>query len=154
YGQRGEEGDLDRAIELGDRALEIWVTGTRKAELAEHDHLHADVQYWTGGYARALELARGASEQAEDPNSVEVLLRGGGVESLALTAMGRYEEAISVAEATIALGRDLGRPVGVILNYSTMPLRDLFDLDESRRRRAEALEYQTWSGFNMPRLNS
>jgi class 3 adenylate cyclase/tetratricopeptide (TPR) repeat protein len=154
HGQRGEEGDLDRALELGDRALELWIPGTRKAELAEHDNLHSDAYYWTGNYARALELARAGSELADDPNSVEFLLRSGAFQGLVLTAMGRYEEAISLSERMIELGRDLGRPIGVLLNYSTMPLRELFDLDEARRRNQEALEYQTWTGFQMPRLNS
>ena len=58
YAMRGEEGDLDRAIELQDRALEMWVPGTRQLELAEQYHMHADNFYWTGDYPRALELSR------------------------------------------------------------------------------------------------
>ena len=42
YGMRGAEGDLDRALELGDRALVEWVPGTRAFDYAEHLHLHAD----------------------------------------------------------------------------------------------------------------
>ena len=45
---RGEEGDLERAIEIEERALEIWVPGTRQMELAEQYHMHADNFYWAG----------------------------------------------------------------------------------------------------------
>jgi class 3 adenylate cyclase/tetratricopeptide (TPR) repeat protein len=154
YASRGSEGDLDRALELGERALEVWVPGTRPVELAEHDALQGLAHYWTGGYQRALELSRAARQNAVDPSSAEALIRGSGSESLALTAMGRYEEALELFEQKIALGRQLGRPVRVILNYSTMPLRELYDLAEARRRTEEALEQSGWSGFNMPRLNS
>jgi class 3 adenylate cyclase/tetratricopeptide (TPR) repeat protein len=154
YGMRGGPGDLHRALETGERALALWVPGTRTPELAEHHHLQADHTYWTGRYADALEHSRRAKELASDPGSVEVLLRGGGMEGLALTALGRYEEAFALFEAKIALGRELGRPVRVLLNYSTMAFRDIFDLGEARRRNEEALEQSGWSGFAMPRLNS
>jgi predicted ATPase len=154
HGQRGEEGDLDRARELGDRALAEWVPGTRTVELAEHNHLQADVHYWTGSYDTALDLSLAARKLAVDPNSIEIQLRGRGTESLSLAALGRYEQAISTIDGTIALGRELGRPVGVVLNYSTLPLRDVFDLVEAKNRSEEALGSRTWSGFQMPRLNS
>jgi class 3 adenylate cyclase/tetratricopeptide (TPR) repeat protein len=41
YTMRGGDGDLDRALEIGDRALDGWMPGTRQLELAEHYHLHA-----------------------------------------------------------------------------------------------------------------
>ena len=154
YAMRGDDGDLDRAKEIGDRAFEIWIPAARTDELAEHNAMHADVYYWRGGFARALELARTARELAVDSGSREALLRGGGTHGLTLTAMGRYEEALSLFDSQIALGRDMGRPVRVLLNYSTMALRELYDLDEARRRNEEALEQRGWSNFNMPWLNS
>jgi tetratricopeptide (TPR) repeat protein len=57
-------------------------------------------------------------------------------------------------DETIAVGRELGRPVRVIQNYSTLALRDIFDLDEARRRTEESLSQTGWSGFNMPRVNA
>jgi tetratricopeptide (TPR) repeat protein len=35
-----------------------------------------------------------------------------------------------------------------------MALRDLYDVDEARRRTEEALSQRGWAGFEMPRLNS
>lgn len=154
HAMRGKAGDLDRALELGERALEVWVPGTRLADLAEHDHLLSDQHYWTGRYDRVLELARAGRELAVDPSSAEALLRGGGMEGLALTAMGRYEEALAVFDGKIALGRELDRPVRVLLNYSTMAYRELYDLAEARRRSEESLEQRGWSSFNMPWMNA
>jgi tetratricopeptide (TPR) repeat protein len=155
HAMRGLTGDLDRAIELGEEALRSWAPGVRVDELAEHEHLLADQHYWTGDYARALELARRARLEAVDPASAEALLRGGGMEALALTAMGRYEEAIASADAVIAVGRELGRPVRVLLNYSTLTFRELFELDEARSRSEEALSQSSRSSsFHMPWMNA
>jgi pentatricopeptide repeat protein len=157
HAMRGDEGDLDRALELGDRALELWIPGTRPIELAEHYHMHADNYYWTGGYAKASELSRKGQEVSGDPESRESLLRAGGMGGLTLAAIGRYEEALQVFDEMISLGRELGRPVRVLLNYSTMAYRDLLDLDEARARSEEALATEAakgWSSFNMPWMNA
>jgi predicted ATPase len=62
HGMRGEDGDLDRALALGDRALDAWIPGTQLSDLAGHYHMQANAYYWTGGYERALELSRLAKE--------------------------------------------------------------------------------------------
>ena len=49
---RGSDGDLDRAYELGERALELWVPDTRPLDLSDHLTLHADTAYWIGEYDR------------------------------------------------------------------------------------------------------
>ncbi len=154
YAMRGDDGDLDRAKEIGDRALEIWSPATRTYELAEHNVMHAHTHYWIGEFHRALELSRAARELAVHSGSREALLRGGALEGASLAAMGRYEEALSVFDERISLGREMGRPVRVLLNYSTTALRDLYDLDEARRRNEEALEQMGWSSFNMPWQNA
>jgi class 3 adenylate cyclase/tetratricopeptide (TPR) repeat protein len=155
HAMRGEEGDLDRAIQLGERAMEVWVPGVRLEDMAEHEHLLADQHYWTGHYGRALELSRAARDQAVDPSSAEALLRGGGMEGLLLTSIGRYEQALASFERVIALGRELGRPVRVLLNYSSMAYRELYDLDEARKRSEESLSQKgTSSSFHMPWMNA
>ncbi|HSS94969.1 MAG TPA: adenylate/guanylate cyclase domain-containing protein [Candidatus Dormibacteraeota bacterium] len=155
HAMRGEEGDMDRAIQLGERALELWVPGTRLDDMAEHEHLLGDQHYWTAGYGRALDLSRAARDQAVDPSSMEALLRGGGMEGLLLTVGGRYEEALASFDRVISLGRELGRPVRVLLNYSSMAYRDLHDLDEARRRSEEALTQASRSStFHMPWMNA
>jgi class 3 adenylate cyclase/tetratricopeptide (TPR) repeat protein len=155
YAMRGEEGDLDRAIELQDRALEIWVPGTRQLELAEQYHMHADNFYWTGDYPRALELSRlAATTGGVDPLSAEYVLRGAGMEGLILAGLGRYEEALTMAEGAIATARRMGRGDNVVTNYSTMTLRDIFWLEEALERSSLVADRLGPSDFNMPWMNA
>jgi tetratricopeptide (TPR) repeat protein len=155
YAMRGEDGDLEEAISSGDRALEVWVPGTRRRELAEHYHLHADHAYWTGDYGRALELTRLAAETGGgEPHSIEFVLRGAGMEGLVLAGLGRYEEALQTNEAAIGIAREMGRSTNVVVNYSTSVLRDIFDLEEARRRSEEVADRLGPSEFNMPWMNA
>jgi class 3 adenylate cyclase/tetratricopeptide (TPR) repeat protein len=152
---RGEEGDLDRAVELGDRALVTWSPNVRTRSLAEHYHLHCDTSYWVGGYERALELARaGAATGGLDPNSAEFVLRGAGMQGMALAGLGRYEEALAAGELAIATARRMGRGDNVVTNYSTMPLREIFAADEARERSAAVVDRLGPSEFNMPWMNA
>ena len=124
HGMRGEEGDLERAVQLGDRALEMWVPNTRKAELAEQYFHACDHYYWTGDYERAMEAAQLAATTAGvDLHSREFRLRGAGIRAIILAGVGRYEDAISAAQDAIELATEMGRPMSVVTNYSTLPLR-------------------------------
>jgi tetratricopeptide (TPR) repeat protein len=147
---RGAEGDLDRALELGDEALELWAPGTRELELAHILHLHANTTAWRGDYERSVELSRQTSAQARDVHSAEALLRGGGLEALALAGLGRHEEAIAIWDEFIEVARDLGRNPAVVLNYSSLAFRELHDLEEARRRSERALELTAEETFGMP----
>lgn len=128
YGQRGAEGDLASALELGDRALKEWVPGTRANDLALHQSLHALTHYWTGRYTSAADLGRRADD--------------GATEALALVGLGRHEEAIDRSEAAIVSGREAGSrfTTAYALCCSTAALRDVLDLGEARRRNEEAIE--------------
>jgi tetratricopeptide (TPR) repeat protein len=71
-----------------------------------------------------------------------------------LAGMGRYEEAIVAAAYAIELARDMGRPTSVVLNYSTLPLREVFALDEALARSEEVADNLGPSDFNMPWMNA
>jgi class 3 adenylate cyclase/tetratricopeptide (TPR) repeat protein len=148
---RGGEGDLEQALELGDRALELWVPGTRALDLRQHLHLQANAAYWTGYYERAVELSRRTRALAREVQSAESLLRGGGHEALGLAGLGRHEEAIPIFEELLGTARELGQNPNVVLNYSALSYRELYDLDEARRRSEEALSLSGTTGFGMPR---
>jgi tetratricopeptide (TPR) repeat protein len=150
YGQRGEEGDLERALELGDRALAEWVPGARRYDYSEHLHLHADVVYWVGDYERCVELSQEARVAAADVHSAEALMRGGGTEALGLAGLGRHEEAIRIWEELFVIAREHGRNLRGLLNYSSLAYREVLDLDEARRRSEEALELSRGEAFGMP----
>ena len=131
---RGADGDLDDALELGDRALELWVPGTRALSLRHHLHLHANTTCWVGEYERSVGLSQRTRALASDVKSAESLLRGGGLEALALTGLGRHEEAIAIFDELFEIARELGQSPQVVLNYSSLAYRDLYDLDEARAR--------------------
>jgi class 3 adenylate cyclase/tetratricopeptide (TPR) repeat protein len=150
YGQRGEVGDLERALELGDRALAEWVPGARQYDYAEHLHLHADTVYWVGHYERCVELSQEARVAAADVHSAEALMRGGGTEALALAGLGRHEEAIRIWDELFVIAREHGRNLRGLLNYSSLAYREVLDLDEARRRSEEALELSAGESFGMP----
>lgn len=151
YGMRGAEGDLDRALELGERALDEWVPGTREYDRADHLHLHADTTYWAGRYERCVQLSQEARAVAADVHSPDALLRGGGTAALGLAGLGRHEEAIRIWDELFVIVQELGRNSRVLLNYSSLAYRELLDLDEARRRSEEALELSTGEAFGMPR---
>ncbi|HZT90690.1 MAG TPA: adenylate/guanylate cyclase domain-containing protein [Gaiellaceae bacterium] len=148
---RGADGDLDRAFELGERALRLWVPGARALDRTHHLHLHTDTLYWTGRYDRALELARETRALAADVHIAESLLRGGGTEALTLTGLGRHEEAIAIWDELFVIAQELGQNPRGLLNYSALAYRELYDLEEARRRSEEALELSASMAFGMPR---
>jgi class 3 adenylate cyclase/tetratricopeptide (TPR) repeat protein len=148
---RGLGDDVNRALEVGDRALEIWVPGTRLLSLRHHLHLHADLTYWVGQYERSAGLSMRTRELAADVHSAESLLRGGGLEALALAGLGRHEEAISIWDELFELARELGQNPRVLLNYSALAYRELYDLREARSRSEQALELSATETFGMPR---
>ena len=148
---RGAEGDHDRALELGDRALVRWVPGERDLELAHILHLHANTTAWRGDYERSAELSRQTSAIASDVHSAEALLRGGGLEALALAGLGRHEEAIAIWDQLFVLAKELGHNRRGLLNYSSIAYREVYDLEEARARSAEALELSAGMQFGMPK---
>jgi len=150
YGQRGETGDLERALQIGDRALAEWVPGARQYDYTEHLHLHADTVYWVGLYERCIELSQEARVAAADVHSAEALMRGGGTEALGLAGLGRHEEAIRIWDELLVMAGELGRSVRGLLNYSSLAYREVLDLDEARRRSEEALELSRGEAFGMP----
>jgi tetratricopeptide (TPR) repeat protein len=143
-------GNMNTSLELGERALAKWITGTRRAERALCLDQMATGWYWTGEYERALEYGEQAISFAEEIKSSDSLLRTGSVHALTLTGMGRHEEALPRFEEVIARGREFGlvpRMTARALNMSSALFRDLFQLDEATRRNQEAAELGAAAGF-------
>ncbi len=155
HGMRGDAGDLTKAIELGEEALRAWRPDSRRWDLAELHHLSTDHYYWSGDYPRAMEEAQlSATTAGVELHSQEFLLRGAGMQSLILAGMGRYEEALVAADDALALAREMGRPVNVIMNYSTLALREILAVDEAVARSEEVADRLGPSDFNMPWMNA
>ena len=130
-------------------------TGARPYELSEHYHMHIAVNYWMGSYERGLELARQGSEIGGlGPQSAEYVIGSFGQIGLNLAGLGRYEEAIARGEEAIATAHRLGAWDIRVTNDSTGPLRDVYSLDEARRRSERMVEQLGPSDFNMPWMNA
>ena len=155
HSMRGDAGDLARAAEIGDRSLAGWPPGARPYELSSHYHMQIAVNYWMGSYERGLELAREGSEiRGLGPQSAEYVIGSFGQIGLNLAGLGRYEEAIARGEEAIATAHQLGAWDIRVTNDSTSPLRDVYALDEARRRSERMVEQLGPSDFNMPWMNA
>jgi tetratricopeptide (TPR) repeat protein len=149
---RGGEGDLDRAAELGQKALETWVPGSQQWDLINQRHMFGEQLYWMGRLADAGALLVAVTESEADPQSLQARLRSASLRAMVLTSSGRYEEGLALFEQTLQLARKLGRSTMIVQNYSTLPLRELFDLDEARRRTEDSIAALNPSpGFTMPK---
>jgi tetratricopeptide (TPR) repeat protein len=148
---RGDDGDLERSVALGDEALDRWAAGTRGYEHADHLHLQADVKYWTGDYRGAADLAVRAREAGGEVQSVHALLRGGGIDAMVSVGLGRHEEALAKLDAIMTVARELGEAGAYLPNYQSVILRELFDLRAARAANEVALEAARELTFGMPR---
>jgi class 3 adenylate cyclase/tetratricopeptide (TPR) repeat protein len=148
---RGAEGDLDEALEIGDRALDMWVPGTHPFYLTHMLHLHGNTHAWRGDYASSLRLSEQTRAIARDVHSAEAVLRGEGLEALALAGLGRHEEAIVIWDELFEVQKELGGPRRVVLNYSSLAYREVYDLAEARARSQEALDLSAKMSFGMPK---
>ena len=138
---RGEDGDIARAVALGDEALELWPAGARRYEHADHMHLQASVKYWTGDYRGAAACGARAREAGGEVHSAHALLRGGGHrrdgERRARRARDRARQArLHARDRTRA--RD--EPGSYLSNYQAVIFRELGDLDAARAANEAALE--------------
>jgi class 3 adenylate cyclase/tetratricopeptide (TPR) repeat protein len=143
-------GDMDTALELGERALAKWIPGTLRIERALCLDQMAHGRYLTGEYERALEYTELAISFADEIKSSDSLLRTGSVYALTLVGVGRHEEALPKFEEVIARGREfelVPRLTARALNMSSALYRDLFQLDEATGRNEEAAELGAAAGF-------
>jgi tetratricopeptide (TPR) repeat protein len=148
---RGDDGDMERALALGDDALAGWAPGIRGYEHADHLHLQADVKYWTGDYRGAAGLAVRARETGGEVQSVHALLRGGGIDAMVSVGLGRHEEALAKLDAIMTVARELGEAGAYLPNYQSVIFRELLDLPAARAANEVALEAAQDLTFKMPR---
>jgi class 3 adenylate cyclase/tetratricopeptide (TPR) repeat protein len=147
-------GDLDQLQARYEEARALWVPGTRRAELASLNEYEGDLWYWAGDYERAERLARSAYEMGGEGHSLSAFLRGGGWRGLSLAGQGRSEEALAWLEAMFAVAQEVDPRWGAsTLNYSSLPLRDMYRLEEAAERNRRALDLVSKRGaWGMPEL--
>ena len=150
-GMRGDAGDIERALALGDEALGAWRPGVRGYEHADHLHLQSDVKYWTGDYAGSAACATRTWEVAGDVHSAHSLLRGGGIDAMAHVGLGEHELALERLDAMLEIARELGTTGAYLPNYRSVIFREVFDLEAARSESEAALEASRDLAFGMPR---
>lgn len=148
---RGDDGDLERAVSLGDEALDLWPAGARGYERADHMHLQASVKYWTGDYRGTAACGARARAAGGEIQSAHALLRGGGIDAMASVGLGEHEAALAKLDAMLAIAEQLGRAGSYLSNYQAVIFREVGDLDAARAANEAALEAARDLSFAMPR---
>ena len=137
-------GDVEGSVELGDEALRFWPPGTRSRKLAPVYEWASIENYWLGRYETSIERARSSYELGKEFHHVAAWVNGGAHLGLALTGLGRHEEALTVFEHVAAEGRDLElqpRFTARLTNMWAGTLRELHDLEAAARLNEEAVEF-------------
>ncbi len=148
-------GVLPDSVATGERALELRVAGSRPSRFALAEEALFECAYWMGDYARSEELSRQVFDVGGATHAVEPLVRGGAWHGLTLLAMGRTEEGLDILDRIVTQADELGVPRwgAAPLNYSSMGYRDLFLVEEARRRNEAAVDLvQTHGEWGMPLL--
>ena len=144
---------VSESAALGEEALAEWSEDTHTADLAFHLGQMATELVWIGRFERAVELARRGFDLAMDRQIVEAVFAGSAL-GMALTAMGRHEEAIMQLERVEALGRDVEmyapRFTARTLSILAGALREIHDFEAARRLNEEAVELGARAGFLHP----
>jgi tetratricopeptide (TPR) repeat protein len=144
------DGAVEEALELNERALAMWRPGTRLRDFAEAQVWASLESYWTGRYEHALAPARRATELGEAAAYAEGMISGPAHLGLALAGLGRHEEALPVLERAATQGANLEVLPRFTSRATAMwagVLRELYDLDESRRLSERAIALGEEAGF-------
>jgi class 3 adenylate cyclase/tetratricopeptide (TPR) repeat protein len=146
----GMDGDLEEALTLAEDAFAAWERDSRLTDRAEALDWYSLHQYWLGRYESAIAAAQEAIEVGSGVYSVPGLVNGHANLALALTGIGRHEEALALFERGAAHGRELElqpRFTSRIKNMWAGTLRELYALDEARELNGEAVEQSASAAF-------
>jgi tetratricopeptide (TPR) repeat protein len=138
-----EDGRPREAAALGETALMNWNPGRHARELGVLLAKMGAFYYWLGDCGRGVDCARRGYELGIETQSVEGILVGGADLGLALTGMGRHEEALAVFEEVVDRGREIElvpRFTARAMNMWAGALREVFDTQAARALNEEAVE--------------
>jgi tetratricopeptide (TPR) repeat protein len=144
----GMDGDPARGVDLAARADAAWPPDRRDGDHAYTMAQAGLMQYWRGELVEALALSRRGYELGTEASNVTATVNGAAHTGLALTGLGRHEEAIGWLERAVALGADWQpRFRGRAMNILSGTLREVGDLAGARELSERALEVTTKAAF-------
>ncbi|MGH2812554.1 MAG: AAA family ATPase, partial [Actinomycetota bacterium] len=147
---RGMDGILEAGTKLGKQAIEVWPDDLYPAERAFVFNQLSLHNVFIGEFAEAETYGRRSYELAVDIQSVEGAFLGGTQRTMALTGLGRHEEALAFIETLVAQWRHLEaqpRQTARALNIWAGTLRDIFSIEKSKELNAEAFELGERAAF-------
>lgn len=145
------DGQTAEAVALGEQAVDSWQPGSDAAELAIHLGFLGAFEYWVGRYERAAELSQRGYDLGMEVHEIQGMMLSGGDLGMALTGLGRHEEALQVLQRVITQGRELELIptfTSRTMNMRAGTLRELLDLEAARRLNEEAIELAGRAGFS------
>lgn len=140
---------FDEAIEMADRASQVAERGGHTTQLSVASNTRGSSRVARGEVARGLDEYRAAWETSID---VDSRLRYRVNYSDALTTLGRYREAVRIAEDGIEHARAMGleRTSGAIMAHNMVePLLELGEIQRAEELLARGLETRTLRVFRL-----
>jgi tetratricopeptide (TPR) repeat protein len=146
----GMDGDPAQGVDIAARADGAWPPDRRDGDHAYTVAQAGLMQYWRGELADALALSQRGYELGTEASNVVATINGAAHTGLALTGLGRHEEAIGWLERAVALGADWEpqpRFGARAVNILAGTLREVGDLVGARELSERALEMTTKAAF-------
>lgn len=148
--------DVAESNVIGEQALADWSEDVHPVDLVFHLGQLATEYVWIGHFERAVELARRGFGLGMKLQVVDAIFAGSAL-GMALTGLGRHEEAIAELQRVVALGREVElvhapRFTARTLNMLAGAFREIHDGSAARALNEEAIELGTRSGFLHPNI--
>jgi class 3 adenylate cyclase/tetratricopeptide (TPR) repeat protein len=153
----GMDGKLDEATSLSFRALNEWPVANRDGNYAFTCGMLAVMHYWRGEYEPALRWAETGYELGVQLSSLTASMNAGAQIGLALTGLGRHEDALDELRRVVALGREWEPEPKLTARAATIlagTLRETGDLKAARSSSLEAQEMARSASFPGPTVSA
>ncbi len=154
---RAMAGDLDEAERLSLRGVSGWPEDARDGNYAYTCTMLGLIHYWRGEYANAFRWAETGYWMGVETSHLAATVQGAAQASLALTGSCRYEESLDWIERAVTVGREWEpKPqlTSRAINIWASTLREIGDLDASRRLSHEAEQLARSASFPGPRISA
>ena len=143
-------GEVKSAIAEAREAASEWIPGTYQSDLASLLSYWGIYEYWVGNFEEAISIEMRSYEIATEERLPEMVVNTGGQAALGMTALGRIEDALSMYEKVVSLGKEVElvpRQTGRVASMWAGTLREIFDIEGSNRMNEMAIELSGIAAF-------